>query len=107
MSAMSFHTAAAMLSIAVTLAGATVALAQDPSSPNPTLLPPPPPPPPPPTIEVPKVPKMDEIPTSPKAALPRRGSFGDRVRGCIEEGAAMGLGPNERAAYSRACANAR
>ena len=105
--AMRFVSAAVMLSIVVILAGVPVALAQDPSVPNPNLLPPPPPPPPPPKIEVPRVPKMDEIPTSPRAPLQRRGSFGDRMRGCIEEGAAMGLGPNERAAYSRACANAR
>ena len=104
---MRFVSAAVMLSIFVTLGGVPAALAQDPSLPNPTLLPPPPPPPPPPKIEVPRVPKMDEIPASPKAPLQRRGSFSDRVQGCIEEGAPMGLGPNERAAYSRACANAR
>jgi hypothetical protein len=50
---------------------------------------------------------MGEIPPSPKAALPRRGSFSDRIQSCIEEGAAMGLGPNERATYSRSCANSR
>jgi hypothetical protein len=93
--------------VAVCLAVASPAVAQDhyaiPINPN--LFAPPPPPPPPPKIEVPKIPKMGEIPTSPKAALPRRGAFGDRISRCIDEGAAMGLGPNERAAYSRACAN--
>lgn len=63
-------------------------------------------PPPPPSMAIPKVPKMGETPP-PQRAAPRRGSFGDRVTRCIEEGAAMGLGPNERAAYSRACANSR
>ena len=81
------------------------ALAQDFSSPTPNLLPPPPPPPPPPKLEIPKIPKLGEIPDSPKAALPQRGSFNDRVIRCIEEGSAAGLGPNERSAYSRACAN--
>ncbi len=85
--------------------GAPVAQAQDFTSPPPNILPPPPPPPPPPPIFVPKVPQMDEIPTQPKAALPRRGSFNERMSRCIAEGAAMGLSPNERAAYSRACAN--
>jgi hypothetical protein len=81
------------------------ALAQDPSTMPPHLVVPLPPPLPPPKLEIPKIPKMDEIPISPKAALPRRGSFSDRISQCIEEGAAAGLGPNERAAYSRVCAN--
>ncbi|HEY8337552.1 MAG TPA: hypothetical protein VIQ05_27465 [Tardiphaga sp.] len=70
-----------------------------------TLLPPPPAPPPPPRIEVPVVPQLDSLPTAPKAQLQSRGSFGDRVTGCLQDGAAAGLGPNERAAYSRSCAN--
>jgi hypothetical protein len=96
------------LSIAV-LALVTPVHAQDPFvlSPQPNLLPPPPPPPPPPRIEVPKIPQMDAPPRSPRAALPRRGSFSDRIQSCLEEGSAMGLGPNERAAYSRSCANSR
>ena len=93
-----------LLSITVTPAGLHAVAAQDFSSP-PNILPPPPPPPPPPKLEVPKIPKLGEIPDSPKAALPQRGSFSDRVTQCIEQGAAAGLGPNERAAYSRACAN--
>jgi len=83
------------------------ASAQDPMFPQPNLLPPPPPPPPPPKMDVPKIPKMDEIPSPPGVPLRQRGSFSDRVSRCIDEGAAWGLGPNERAAYSRACANAR
>jgi hypothetical protein len=96
-----------VLAVAACLAVASPAAAQDPNMipVNPNLFAVPPPPPPPPKIEVPRIPKMDEIPTSPKAALPRRKSFGDRISRCIDEGAAMGLGPNERAAYSRACAN--
>jgi hypothetical protein len=34
-----------------------------------------------------------------------RPSFGDRVARCLDEGAAAGLGPADRAAYSRSCAN--
>jgi hypothetical protein len=64
-----------------------------------------PPPPPPPKIEVPVVPQLDAPPQSPKAKLQRRGSFSDRVVRCLDEGAAAGLGANDRAAYSRACAN--
>jgi hypothetical protein len=32
-------------------------------------------------------------------------SFSDRVVRCLQQGAAAGLGPNDRAAYSRSCAN--
>lgn len=67
--------------------------------------PPPPPPPPPPKIEVPVVPKLDAPPQQPQARGSRRGSFGDRVIDCLHQGAAAGLPPGERAAYSRACAN--
>lgn len=96
-----------IIAITATLStqGVSVVRAQDFITPPPNILPPPPPPPPPPAIFVPKVPQMDEIPPQPKAALPRRGSFNERMRNCLAEGAAMGLGPNERAAYSRACAN--
>ncbi|MDO8399058.1 MAG: hypothetical protein Q7T45_14685 [Bradyrhizobium sp.] len=67
--------------------------------------PPLPPPPPPPKIEVPAIPKMDAtLPVPQVQGLPR-GSFGDRISKCLEDGAAAGLGPSERSAYSRACAN--
>ena len=72
---------------------------------NPNLFAPPPPPIPPPRIEVPKVPQMDAVPTTPKLSQPRRKPFDQRVSECIEEAAAAGLGPNERAAYSRLCVN--
>jgi hypothetical protein len=66
--------------------------------------PPPPPPPPPPKIEPPVVPQMDAPLRQTFAPAPRP-SFSDRINTCLDEGAAAGLGPNERAAYSRACAN--
>jgi hypothetical protein len=66
--------------------------------------PPLPPPPPPPKIEAPVVPQMD-APLSQNYAPAPRPSFGDRINSCLDTAAASGLGPNERAAYSRACAN--
>ena len=72
---------------------------------TPSLLPPPPPPPPPPTITVPVVPKMDELPDRNYVRRAPRPSFGDRITTCLHDAAAAGLGPNERADYSRACAN--
>lgn len=84
---------------------AGLAPAQYIAPPNLTPPVPPPAPIPPPKIEVPRVPQLDEIPPQPKANLGRRGSYGKRVRGCLDEAAAMGLGPSDRAAYSRACAN--
>lgn len=67
--------------------------------------PPPPPPPPPPRIEVPAIPQMDIPLPVPQVQGLRRGSFGDRINKCLDDAAAAGLGPNERAAYSRSCAN--
>ena len=82
-----------------------------------------PPAPPPPRIEVPVVPQMNSPPpfalqnTKPGTVQTdapsgrnlkpktQRKSFSNRVARCLEEGAAMGFGPNERAAYSRSCAN--
>ncbi|HEY4204176.1 MAG TPA: hypothetical protein VGM35_04085 [Xanthobacteraceae bacterium] len=66
--------------------------------------PPPPPPPPPPRMDVPVVPQMDAPPRANLKAPPRK-SFGHRVTKCLEDGAAAGLDPADRAAYSRACAN--
>jgi hypothetical protein len=68
--------------------------------------PPPPPPPPSPKIEVPVVPRMD-APLRQDYLPPPRPSFSDRVARCLDEGAAAGLGPADRAAYSRICANDR
>jgi hypothetical protein len=67
--------------------------------------PPPPAPPPPPKIEVPTVPQLDALPSPPSVEASPRGSFSDRISRCLDEGAAAGLGPNARAAYSRSCAN--
>jgi hypothetical protein len=68
------------------------------------LSPPPPAPPPPPKIEVPVVPKMDEMPRQSPVRSSRK-SFGDRITECLQDGAAAGLNPSDRAAYSRSCAN--
>jgi hypothetical protein len=65
--------------------------------------PPLPAPPPPPKIEVPAIPKMDELPRR-SYAPPRQKSFGERITKCLDDAAASGLGPNERATYSRNCA---
>jgi hypothetical protein len=84
-----------------------------------TLTPLPPAAPPPPRIDVPVVPRLDETPRArgvpvvpqldeaPRAQHTGRSrrSFGDRVTQCLQDGAAAGLGANDRAAYSRACAN--
>ena len=67
--------------------------------------PPLPPPPPGPRIEVPAIPKMDAPAPPPQVQGLSRGSFSDRITKCLDDGAAAGLGPNERAAYSRGCAN--
>jgi hypothetical protein len=67
--------------------------------------PPMPPPPAVPKIEVPVIPQMDAPPAPPVVQGLQRGSFGDRIGKCLDEAAAGGLGPGERAAYSRACAN--
>ena len=99
------------LSVAAALTFASHARAQNPAGIpdtipiNPNLFAPPPPPPPPPRIEIPKVPQMGDVPASPKIVQPRRRPFDERVTRCIEEAVAAGLGPNERAAYSRACVN--
>lgn len=66
---------------------------------------PPPPAPPPPKIEVPPVPQMDAPPKPPVARKESRRSFNDRVVSCLGDSNAVGLGPNDRAEYSRACAN--
>jgi hypothetical protein len=67
--------------------------------------PPPPAPLPPPPIEVPVVPQMDAPPSQPAVEPSGRGSFSDRINTCLDQGAASGFGPNERAAYSRSCAD--
>src|SRR5664280_134523 len=66
--------------------------------------PPLPPPPPPPNITAPVIPQMD-APLQPNYAPAPRPSFGVRINSCLDQAAASGLGPSERAAYSRSCAN--
>jgi hypothetical protein len=68
--------------------------------------PPLPKPPPGPKIEVPVVPQMDAPPRQSVQTTPHP-SFSDKVTTCLQEGAAGGLGPGDRDAYSRACANSR
>jgi hypothetical protein len=58
---------------------------------------------PPPRIEPPVIPRMD-APSQPRASTRRR-AFDERITHCLQDGAAAGLGPSERAAYSRGCAN--
>ena len=65
-----------------------------------------PPPLPGPKIQVPVVPKLDELPSRNYVPGPRP-SFSDKITTCLEEGAAGGLGPGDRDAYARACANSR
>lgn len=71
---------------------------------NPALITPLPPAPPPPRIEVPVVPQLGDLPRQQNVPQARR-SFSDRITDCLQDGAAAGLGPNDRATYSRACAN--
>lgn len=76
----------------------------------------------PPPITVPQVPQMNspppfalqnttpgyvtqDTPPAPVLRKQRRPSFSDRVARCLDDGAAWGLNPNQRAAYSRQCAN--
>lgn len=66
--------------------------------------PPPPPPPPPPKIEVPAIPRMDELPKRSYAPIAPQQSFGERIGKCLDDAAAAGLGPAERTTYSRNCA---
>ncbi|RJF70859.1 hypothetical protein D4Q52_14610 [Rhodopseudomonas palustris] len=98
---------ASVLLVFALIAAPGAALAQLSPGPLPTTLPPPPPPPPPPPVVVPAVPQLDAPQPTPRAQLPTRSrrSFGDRVVDCLSDGNAAQLSPNDRAAYSRACAN--
>lgn len=104
MMAMSIMPLLRIAAVAVALATPIAAQAQIYTPPSgPLINPVPPPPPPPPKIEVPPVPKMDAPPQSVRPA--GRNNFGKRIIDCLDDAAAAGLGPTERAAYSRACAN--
>jgi hypothetical protein len=75
---------------------------------GPSALPPPQPPPlPGPKIEVPKVPKLDELPERNYVPAAPRPSFSDKVNTCLDEAAANELAPADRDSYVRACANSR
>jgi hypothetical protein len=50
------------------------------------------------------VPQMDATPSQSYLPAPTP-SFGDRITTCLDEAAAGGIGPSEREAYSRNCAN--
>jgi outer membrane biosynthesis protein TonB len=108
----------AAASVAVPAAAQVINPNTQPVIPFPTA----PPPPPPPAITIPQVPQMASPPkfelqnTKPslvdpnpvrqrKAQSQPQESYSDRVQRCLDEGAAMGYGPNGRAAYSRSCAN--
>ena len=65
-----------------------------------------PPPLPGPKIQVPVVPKLDELPSRNYVPGPRP-SFSDKVNTCLDEATAGGLGPGDRDAYVRSCANSR
>jgi hypothetical protein len=90
--------------VAVLLAGGTASAQQLIPPGGSRFNPPLPPPPPPPNIEPPVSPQMD-APIQYNYAPAPRPSFSDRINTCLDEAAAGGLGPGERAAYSRSCAN--
>jgi hypothetical protein len=95
-----------MCAVAWVLLAAPMAYAQIPNSlvGGSRFNPPPPSPLPAPNIEAPVVPKMDAPLRYDYRPAPRA-SFSDRIARCLDEGAAAGLGPSRRAAYSRSCAN--
>lgn len=66
--------------------------------------PPPPAPPPSPKMDVPVMPKLDAPLRYDYRPAPRP-SFSDRITTCLNDGAAAGLSPGDRATYSGSCAN--
>jgi hypothetical protein len=96
--------ASIIFTIAATLAFGSAASAQMIPPGQSRFDPPPIAPLPSPKIEAPVVPQMDAPLTQNYTSTPGP-SFSDRVTSCLEEGAAAGLGPNARAAFSRSCAN--
>jgi hypothetical protein len=63
-----------------------------------------PPPLPQPKIVPPVIPQMD-APVRQNYAPAPRPSFSDRITTCLNDAAGSGLGPSDRATYSRSCAN--
>ena len=99
------HASAIICAVAAALLFAGAASAQVLIPPGGSQFNPPlPPPPPGPNIAPPVIPQMD-APVSPNYAPAPRESFSDRITACLDQAAASGLGPSERAAYSRSCAN--
>jgi hypothetical protein len=66
--------------------------------------PPPPPPLPPPTNGPSIAPQAEGAPRMNFAPAPRP-SFSDKIESCLDQAAGAGAGPEERATYSRSCAN--
>lgn len=92
--------------VTAALVAADAASAQLPIPPGTSQFSPPlPPPPPPPKIEVPVVPQMDAPPRQSYVPATHAPSFSDRITTCLSEAAGAGLGPSDRAEYSRNCAN--
>jgi hypothetical protein len=92
--------------VTAALVAADAASAQLPIPPGTSQFSPPlPPPPPPPKIEVPVVPQMDAPPRRSYVPAAPAPSFGDRITTCLSDAAGAGLGPSDRAEYSRNCAN--
>ena len=88
------------------LAAVQAAAAQQfyPPAPGASQFAPPVPKPPDLKITIPVVPKMDELPNRNYVPTSPRPSFGERTSRCLDAGAAAGLGPNQRAEFSRGCA---
>ena len=86
--------------MAVCLTVASSAMAQD----VPGYQVPPLPPPILPNIEVPPIPKLDELPRQPSQKRSRE-TFPDRAIRCQHQAGAAGLNPTDVASYTRACAN--
>jgi hypothetical protein len=91
--------------LAVGLSAGTASAQIIPPGTSPLNLPQPPPLPGP-KIQVPVVPKMDELPARNYVPAPRP-SFSDKVNTCLDEATAGGLAPGDRDAYVRGCVNSR
>ena len=66
--------------------------------------PPPPPPLPQPKIGPPVIPQLD-VPARSNYAPTTRPSFSDKITTCLDQTAGTGASPEDRATYSRSCAN--
>ena len=99
----SFLFATGLLAAAILNAGTSAQIIPPNTSPfNQPQLPPLPGP----KIQVPVVPKLDELPSRNYVPAPRP-SFSDKVNICLGEATAGGLGPGDRDAYVRSCVNSR